>query len=93
MKVNDYVLASKKEGARLPDREKNTSAVIGTSIKPYDAVCYTDFYILKLFNSNFPDFTGLDVYKALSEADQRRVLRYIDEGRYLQDCAYYEISA
>lgn len=93
VKVNDYVLASKKEGARLPDREKNASAVIGTSIKPYDAVCYTDFYILKLFNSNFPDFTGLDVYKALSEADQRRVLRYIDEERYLQDCSYYEISA
>lgn len=92
VKIDKYILASKKEGAKLLIREKNTVAILGTSIKPYDAICYIYFYVSKLFGEGHPDLDLLDDYCRLPDVEKRRVLRYIDEERYLKDCAKYKIS-
>lgn len=92
VKLSQYILASKNKAANLSIREKNTVAILGTSIKPYDAVCYIQFYIPRLFCVWHPDLSVVDHYLGLPSAEQRRVLRYIDEERYLKDCANYKIS-
>lgn len=91
MKLSQYVLASRTAGAKLSIRERNAVAIFGTSIKTYDAVCYLYFYSSKLFGEKYPRL-GIMNFLRLPYADRRRVLRYIDEERYLQDCAHYEIS-
>lgn len=78
-------------GARLTPKKANRSAIAGTSIKPYEVLVYKLYYLMKLDQMELTDLPFLMRFQKLLRCEQLRMLRYIDQDKFIQDIKLYDL--
>lgn len=91
--IDELIAKSRQAGAKLAAVERRRPAIVGTSVKPYQALRDHLFYRRELFGANPPDLPGMDAYCMLPEADQRRLLRFIDPDQFKADLQEHDLGA
>ncbi len=84
---------SRQPGANLAEKKRSSPAIAGTSIKPYQMLRDCSYFLDALFVSRLPILPSLEAYLKLSEADQRRLLRFIDPEAFKKDLNDHKLDS
>ena len=83
--IENLIAKSRETGAKLKELERKRSAIVGTSIKPYQLLRDHLHYRSAVFGWNPSNLPGMDAYAKLPQPDQRRLLRYVDPEQFQLD--------
>ena len=83
--LREMLSKSLEFGASLARAKRQRSAIIGTSIKPYQVLRNHSYYRYALFGSNLANLPAMDDYANLKPREQRFLLRFVDPEQYQFD--------
>lgn len=83
--LENLITKSRVIGAKLNELEKKRSAIVGTSIKPYQVLRDHLYYRSAVFGWSPSNLPGMDVYAKLPQPDQLRLLRFVDSVQFHHD--------
>ena len=83
---------SRKFGAKMTEAKRKSSAIIGTSVKPYELLRDNLYYLNELFSLNTQSTPGMEFYLSLPQHDKLRILRYIDPEQFKNDLLKHNMT-
>jgi len=90
--LEDLIAQSRRTGAKLTETARKRSAIVGTSVKPYQVLRDHLYYRNSLFGTCLSQLPGMDLYAMLPQPDQLRLLRFIDPEEFKNDLEAHGIS-